>query len=104
MNGHGGRSSRRDRAASPGSDQADEEEEPSGRRALKRKTARAAVNKIKFLEVSDEDYEEQEEEEEKPRRSSSRLRQTGRASKRTAVIQSSSDSEDEPSTHGTHTI
>lgn len=96
MNGHGSRSSRRnrhfqndtDRATSQGSDR---EEEIIARRSLKRKTARAAVNKIKLLEVSDEDYEE-----EKPRRSSSRLR----TSKRTAVIQSSSESDEEPSTHG----
>ncbi|XP_033487229.2 bromodomain and WD repeat-containing protein 3 isoform X1 [Epinephelus lanceolatus] len=103
VNGHSSRSSRRerrhqqdsDRATSPGSDR-EEEEEITGRRSLKRKTARAAVNKMKLLEASDEDYEE-EEAEEKPRRSSSRLRQPVRTSKRTAVIQSSSDSEEEPS-------
>ncbi|XP_056229345.1 bromodomain and WD repeat-containing protein 3 [Seriola aureovittata] len=101
MNGHSSRSSRRerrhhqdsDRATSQGSDR--EEEEITVRRSLKRKTARAAVNKIKLLDVSDE---EDDEEEEKPRRSSSRLRHTARASKRTAVIQSSSDSDGERST------
>ncbi|KAM9359280.1 bromodomain and WD repeat-containing protein 3 [Symphorus nematophorus] len=104
VNGHSSRSSRRerrhhhdsDRATSQGSDR-EEEEEITVRRSLKRKTARAAVNKIKLLEASDEDYEE-DEVEEKPRRSSSRLRHTVRASKRAAVIQSSSDSEEEPLT------
>lgn len=100
MNGHSSRSSRRrhhqdsDRAMSHGSDR--EEEEITVRRSLKRKTARAAVNKIKLLDVSDEE----DDEEDKPRRSSSRLRHTTRASKRTAVIQSSSDSDGEPSTQG----
>ncbi|XP_068173110.1 bromodomain and WD repeat-containing protein 3 [Antennarius striatus] len=97
VNGHGGRSSRRekrchsesDRATSQGSDG---EETVTVRRPLKRKTARAAVNKIKLLEVSDEDDEE-----EQPRRSSSRLRHTVRSSKRSAVIHSSSDSEEESS-------
>ena len=54
------------------------------------------MNKIKLLEALDED----DEEEEKPRRSSSRLRHTARASKRTAVIQSSSDSDRESSIKG----
>ncbi|XP_030007985.1 bromodomain and WD repeat-containing protein 1 isoform X2 [Sphaeramia orbicularis] len=102
MNGHGSRTSRRerrhhrdsDRTTSQGSDR-EEEDEITVRRSLKRKTARAAVNKIKLLEASEE---EEEEEEKKPTRSSSRLRHTGRASKRTAVIQSSSDSDEEPST------
>lgn len=105
MNGHSSRSSRSerrnhrnsDRDMSQGSDR-EEEENITVRRSLKRKTARAAVNKIKLLEASDEDYEE--EEEEKPRRSSSRLRHTARSSKRTAVIQSSSDSDGEASTRG----
>ncbi len=108
VNGHSSRSSRRERrphqdsegATSQGSER-EEEEEITVRRSLKRKTARAAVNKIKLLEASDEDYEEEEEEEkEKPRKSSSRLRQPVRASKRTAVIQSSSESDEEPSTRG----
>ncbi|KAM9853761.1 bromodomain and WD repeat-containing protein 3 [Aulostomus maculatus] len=102
MNGHSSRSSRRerrhhrdsDRATSPGSD-GDEEDGMAVRRALKRKTARAAVSKIKLLEASDEDDDEDVE---KPRRSSSRLRHTARSSKRTAVIQSSSDSDRESST------
>ncbi|XP_026176121.1 bromodomain and WD repeat-containing protein 3 isoform X2 [Mastacembelus armatus] len=102
MNGHSSRASRRerrnhrdsDRATPQGSDRDEVEEKITGRRSLKRKTARAAVNKMKLLEVSDEDYDE----EEKPRRSSSRLHQTTRASKRTAVIQSSSDSDGESAT------
>ncbi|KAA8593892.1 hypothetical protein FQN60_004726 [Etheostoma spectabile] len=102
VNGHSSRSSRRERRHHQDSDRAtsqgsDREEEITVRRSLKRKTARAAVTKMKLLEASDEDYEE-EEEEEKPRRSSSRLRHTARSSKRTAVIQSSSDSDEEPST------
>ncbi|XP_044057569.1 bromodomain and WD repeat-containing protein 3 isoform X2 [Siniperca chuatsi] len=103
VNGHGSRSSRRERRHHQDSDRAtsqgsDREEEITVRRSLKRKTARAAVNKMKLLEASDEDFEEEEEEEEeKPRRSSSRLRHTVRVSKRTAVIQSSSDSDEESS-------
>lgn len=96
MNGHGSRSSRRERRRHRDSDR---EEEVTVRRSLKRKTARAAVNKMKLLEVSDEDFEERDEEE-KPRRSSSRLRHTVRAGKRTAVIQSSSDSDEAPSRRG----
>uniref|UniRef100_UPI003AAF57AB bromodomain and WD repeat-containing protein 3 n=1 Tax=Centroberyx gerrardi TaxID=166262 RepID=UPI003AAF57AB len=101
VNGHSSRSSRREKRrheeSDKGTSQGSEGEEGFvGRRFLKRKTARAAVNKIKLLEAADEDYEEEEEEEEKPTRSSSRLRQsTTRSSKRTAVIQSSSDSEEE---------
>ncbi|XP_028428094.1 bromodomain and WD repeat-containing protein 3 isoform X2 [Perca flavescens] len=99
VNGHSSRSSRRERRHHQDSDRAtsqgsDREEEITVRRSLKRKTARAAVTKMKLLEASDEDYDE----EEKPRRSSSRLRHTVRSSKRTAVIQSSSDSDEEPST------
>ncbi|XP_037631117.1 bromodomain and WD repeat-containing protein 3 [Sebastes umbrosus] len=102
MNGHSNRSSRRERrphrdsnrATSQGSDR---NEEVTVRRSLKRKTARAAVNKMKLLEALDEEYEEEEEEEEQPRRSSSRLSYTVRTSKRTAVIQSSSDSDEKPS-------
>lgn len=102
VNGHSSRASRRerhhqkdsDRAASHGSDR---EEDVTVRRSLKRKTARAAVSKMKLLEASDEDYGE---EEEKPLRSSSRLRHTVRSGKRTAVIQSSSDSDEEPSSQG----
>lgn len=101
VNGHGSRSSHRERRRHQDSDRAtsqgsEGEEEITVRRSLKRKTARAAVNKIKLLEASDEDFEE--EEEEKPRRSSSRLRHTVRASKRTAVILSSSDSDEKSST------
>ncbi|XP_045929397.1 bromodomain and WD repeat-containing protein 3 isoform X3 [Micropterus dolomieu] len=100
VNGHGSRSSHRERRRHQDSDRAtsqgsEGEEEITVRRSLKRKTARAAVNKIKLLEASDEDFEE---EEEKPRRSSSRLRHTVRASKRTAVILSSSDSDEKSST------
>lgn len=103
LNGHDTRSSRRERRYQNNSDRStsrgsDGEDDAAVRRSFKRKTARAAVNKIKLLEASDEDYEE---EEERPRRSSSRLRHTVRTSKRTAVIQSSSDSE-ELSTQGRH--
>ncbi|KAM9318229.1 bromodomain and WD repeat-containing protein 3 [Pholidichthys leucotaenia] len=96
MNGHSSRSSRRERRHQRNSDGATSqgsglEDGITARRPLKRKTARAAVNKMKLLEASDEDFEE--EDGEKPRRSSSRLRLTARASKRTAVIQSSSDEE-----------
>ncbi|XP_069390311.1 bromodomain and WD repeat-containing protein 3 isoform X3 [Paralichthys olivaceus] len=100
MNGHSSRSSRRERrhhrdmSMSQGWDREDEDEEISVRGSLKRKTARAAVNKMKLLEASEED----DEEEEKPRRSSSRLRPASRAGKRPAVIQSSSDSDGKPST------
>lgn len=102
MNGHGSRSSRRERRYQSDSDRATSQGSERGReitvrRSLKRKTARAAVNKIKLLEASDEDYED---EVEKPRRSSSRLRHTVWTNKRTAVLQSSSESEEEPSTQG----
>ncbi|KAF7644935.1 hypothetical protein LDENG_00213400 [Lucifuga dentata] len=98
VNGHISRSSHRekchssesDRSTSQGSDR-EEEEGIIVRRPLKRKTARAAVNKMKLLEAEDEDYEEDVE---KPTRSSSRRHAT-RASKRTAVIQSTSDSDEE---------
>ncbi|XP_056140108.1 bromodomain and WD repeat-containing protein 3 [Lampris incognitus] len=103
MNGHSSRPSRRethrfgnsDRSTSQGSDEEEEgdKKEIVGRRLLKRKTARAAFNKIKQLEASDDDFEE----EERLTRSSSRLRHATRAVKRTAVIQSSSDSEEEDS-------
>ncbi|XP_074535944.1 PH-interacting protein isoform X2 [Halichoeres trimaculatus] len=102
VNGHNSKPSRGERrqhqdsdgASSQGSEgeEEEEEEEIMGRRS-KRKTARAAVNKMKLLEASDEDYEE--EEEEKPNRSS-RLQRAAHASKRTAVIQSTSESEEEP--------
>lgn len=98
VNGHSSRSSRSARRHQDDSDRAsspEQVEDGTTRRLLKRKTARAAVNKIKLLEASDEDYEE-----EKPRRSSSRLRHTARGSKRTAVIQSSSESDQEPSARG----
>lgn len=95
MNGHSSRLSRRKRsrhrdAVSQSSDR-EEEEEKTARRSLKRRTARAAVNKIKLLEASLSD----DCEEENPRRSSGRLR----SSRRTAVIQSSSESEG-ASAHG----
>lgn len=102
MNGHGSGLSRRKRsrhrdarrAASQSPDREEGEEKGNtARRLLKRRTARAAVNKIKLLEasLSDEDCEE-----ENPRRSSGRLR----SSRRPAVIQSSSESEG-ASAHGT---
>jgi len=108
-NGHSSRPSRRERRRHRDSDRAtshgsDREEETTVRRPLKRKTARAAVNKIKLLEASDEDYEDDEEKKKQPTRSSSRLRQTPRVSKRTAVIQSSSDSDGESSARGGQTL
>lgn len=103
MNGHSSRSSRRerrkrwdsDRPTSQGSDRG--EGEVNGRGSLKRKTARAAVDRIKLLEVSDDDDDE-EKVEEMPKRTSSR--QAARAGKRSAVIQSSSDSDGENSSQG----
>ncbi|XP_046891395.1 bromodomain and WD repeat-containing protein 3 [Hypomesus transpacificus] len=104
MNGHS-RSSRRERRRHIASERApsqdsdtyreQEEEEDVGRRTMTRKTARAAVSKMKLLEASDEDYEEEEEE---PKRSSGRP--AARVCKRTAVIQSSSESEEQPSRRG----
>ncbi|KAM9734018.1 bromodomain and WD repeat-containing protein 3 [Menidia menidia] len=101
VNGHAGSSwsSRRERRRQRDSDRAtsqgsEREEDAAARRPLKRKTARAAVDKMKLLEASDEDYEDKEE---MPTRSSSRLRQPPRVTKRTAVIQSSSDSDGESS-------
>lgn len=96
MNGHSSRLSRRKRsrhrdARSAASQSSDREEEKTARRSLKRRTARAAVSKIKLLEASLSD----DCEEENPRRSSGRLR----SSRRTAVIQSSSESEG-ASAHG----
>lgn len=103
MNGHSSRSSRRerrnrwdtDRPTSQGSDRG--EGEVNGRGSLKRKTARAAVDRIKLLEVSDDDDDE-EKVEATPKRTSSR--QAARAGKRSAVIQSSSDSDGENSSQG----
>uniref|UniRef100_A0A087YEB4 Bromodomain and WD repeat domain containing 1 n=2 Tax=Poecilia formosa TaxID=48698 RepID=A0A087YEB4_POEFO len=104
MNGHSSRASRRERRHQRNSDRAsshdsDREEEVTVPRFLKRKTARAAVSKMKQLEASDEDYEE---EERKPRSSSSSswLRHASRTGKRSAVIQSSSESDGELSTEG----
>ncbi|MEQ2262313.1 Bromodomain and WD repeat-containing protein 1 [Xenotaenia resolanae] len=102
MNGHSGRALRRERRCHHDSDgdsshDSDRKEEVTFPRLLKRKTARAAVSKIKLLEASDEDYEE---EERMPRRSSSRLRHTARISKRSAVIQSSSESDGKLSASG----
>ncbi|XP_061682626.1 bromodomain and WD repeat-containing protein 3 isoform X2 [Syngnathoides biaculeatus] len=104
INGHSSRSSRwekrllqdSDRASSQGSD-GKEEEEITFRRSLKRKTARAAVNKIKLLEASNQDYDDEEEEEEQLIRS--RLRNISRANKRTTVLESSSDSDREQQAH-----
>ncbi|XP_041734494.2 bromodomain and WD repeat-containing protein 3 isoform X2 [Coregonus clupeaformis] len=102
MNGHSrtfGRERQRgsdsERSPSQGTDTYRDEEENVGRRTLKRKTARAAVNKMKLLEASEEDYGSASEDEDKHRRKSSR--HATRASKRTAVIQSSSESEDQSS-------
>lgn len=100
VNGHSSRlhyrrrSCQRDpqRAPSHSSDR-EEEEKNTIRRSLKRRTARAAVNKIKLLEAS---LSEEDCEEDNPRRSSGRLR----SSRRPPVIQSSSESEGPPA-HGT---
>lgn len=97
MNGHSGRSSRgarRYKQDSDGASSAEQDGDVGTRRLLKRRTARAAVNKIKLLEALDEDFEE----EKQPTRSSSRLRHTARSGKRAAVIQSSSESDQEQST------
>ena len=105
MNGHGARSSRREKSRRHDSqesslDEDEEVEDHAGHRFLKRKTARAAINKMRLLDASDDNYEEEEEKEAKKlkRSSTSRLRQT--PSKRTAVIQSDSDSEDASSAQG----
>uniref|UniRef100_A0A8C7HGD3 Bromodomain and WD repeat domain containing 1 n=1 Tax=Oncorhynchus kisutch TaxID=8019 RepID=A0A8C7HGD3_ONCKI len=105
MNGHRrtfGRERRRgnesERSPSEGTDTYRDEEENVGRRTLKRKTARAAVNKMKLLEASEEDDGSASEDEDKHRRKSSR--HATRVSKRTAVIQSSSESEDQSSASG----
>ncbi|XP_075906075.1 bromodomain and WD repeat-containing protein 3 [Nelusetta ayraudi] len=97
VNGHSGRSSRgarRYQQDSDGASSAEQDGDVGTRRLLKRRTARAAVNKIKLLEALDEDFEE----EKQPTRSSSRLRHTARSGKRAAVIQSSSESDQEQST------
>ncbi|XP_029629205.1 bromodomain and WD repeat-containing protein 3 isoform X1 [Salmo trutta] len=109
MNGHSrtfGRERRRgndsERSPSQGTDTYRDEEENVGRRTLKRKTARAAVNKMKLLEASEEDYGSASEDEDKHRRKSSR--HATRVSKRTAVIQSSSESEDQSSASGSEDL
>ncbi|XP_053730106.1 bromodomain and WD repeat-containing protein 3 isoform X1 [Synchiropus splendidus] len=89
MNGRSSRTSRRERRQ--GLSQASDDDKIMVRRCLKRKTARAAVNKIKQLEASDDDKEEEDPSAIRPRR-------TARTSKRTAVIQSSSESDGETST------
>lgn len=100
VNGHSSRLAPKKRArhrdsgrATSQSPDTEEGKENPGRRFLKRRIAQVAVNKIKLLEasLSEEDYEE-----DSLRRSSGRLR----SSRRTAVIQSSSESEG-PSAHGT---
>ncbi|KAJ7995475.1 hypothetical protein DPEC_G00244940 [Dallia pectoralis] len=100
MNGNG-RTSRRERrrdgdselSPSDGSETYKEpEEEPVGRKTVKRKTARAAVDKMKLLDVSEEDYDSASEEEANRSRLSSS--HATRLSKRTARIQSSSESDD----------
>ncbi|XP_038817096.1 bromodomain and WD repeat-containing protein 3-like [Salvelinus namaycush] len=104
MNGHSRKSGRErrlssesERSPSQGTDtyREEDEEENVGRRTMKRKTARAAVNKMKLLEASEENYGSASEEEDKHRRKSSH--HATRVSKRTAVIQSSSESEEQSS-------
>ncbi|XP_029700101.1 bromodomain and WD repeat-containing protein 3 isoform X2 [Takifugu rubripes] len=95
VNGHSSRlpyrrrSRHRDPQRAPSHSFDREEEENIMRRSLKRRTARAAVNKIKLLEAS---LSEEDCEEDNPRRSSGRLR----SSRRPPVIQSSSESEGPP--------
>lgn len=95
-------SSESERSPSQGTDTYRDEEENVGRRTMKRKTARAAVNKMKLLEASEEDYGSASEDEDKHRRKSSR--HATRVSKRTAVIQSSSESEDQSSASGSEDL
>uniref|UniRef100_A0A1A8I7N1 Bromodomain and WD repeat domain containing 1 n=1 Tax=Nothobranchius kuhntae TaxID=321403 RepID=A0A1A8I7N1_NOTKU len=91
INGHSSKASGRERRPHGNSPQ---ERKVTTHRYLKRKTARAAVNKMKLLEASDEDFEEEGKEQKKrPKRSSNRLHQLARTSKWAAVIQSSSDEE-----------
>ncbi|XP_033832387.1 bromodomain and WD repeat-containing protein 3 [Periophthalmus magnuspinnatus] len=97
VNGHSSRPSLRDRRQRSESDRASsdsEEEEASGRRALKRRTAQAAVNKIKLLEASEEEGSEKEEQQDQSPRNS-HLRNPSRTNKRAAVIKSSSESEED---------
>uniref|UniRef100_A0A8C8C2C2 Bromo domain-containing protein n=1 Tax=Oncorhynchus tshawytscha TaxID=74940 RepID=A0A8C8C2C2_ONCTS len=108
MNGHSRKSGRErrlssesERSPSQGTDTY-REEENVGRRTMKRKTARAAVNKMKLLEASEENYGSASEEEDKQRRKSSR--HATRVSKRTTVIQSSSESEVQSSAQSEHTV
>lgn len=93
MNGHGSRllhsrrnRNHRDPRRAP-TQSCDREQELTARCSLKRRTAQAAVNKMKLMEAS---LSEEDGEEENPRRSS----------RRPPVIQSSSESEG-PSAHGT---
>lgn len=95
-------SSESERSPSQGTDTYRDEEENVGRRTMKRKTARAAVNKMKLLEASEEDYGSASEDEDKHRRKSSR--HATRVSKRTAVSQSSSESEEQSSAQSEHTV
>ncbi|XP_015807459.3 bromodomain and WD repeat-containing protein 3 isoform X1 [Nothobranchius furzeri] len=91
INGHSSKASGRERRPHGNSPQ---ERKVTTHRYLKRKTARAAVNKMKLLEASDEDFEEEGTEQKKrPKRSSNRPHQLARTSKWAAVIQSSSDEE-----------
>ncbi|MFT7803382.1 bromodomain and WD repeat-containing protein 3-like isoform X4 [Arapaima gigas] len=79
-------SSKVEHVESDASNPEDEEDEGVCRRPLTRKTAVAAVSKMKLMKASEED-----EEDESHRKGNGR--QTVRAGRRTAVIQSSSESE-----------
>ncbi|KAK7882913.1 hypothetical protein WMY93_029087 [Mugilogobius chulae] len=99
VNGHSSRPSLRDRRQrneSDGTASGSDEEEASGRRALKRRTAQAAVNKIKLLEASEEEGSEKGENQDRSPRNS-HLRNSTRSNKRTAVIKSSSESGEDSS-------
>ncbi|CAL1571939.1 unnamed protein product [Knipowitschia caucasica] len=99
MNGHSSRPTLRDRRQrSQSSPASSSGEQAPGRRALKRRTAQAAVSKIKLCEGSDEERSGKEEDHDQSPRSSLQ-RNPSRSNKRTAVIKSSSESGDD-STNG----
>lgn len=99
---HGGSDSERE--PSPESsqdedkDEEEEEEESTGRRPLARKTAVAAVSKMKMMGNTEEDEGTPSEDEGSQKAGG---RQVTRAGRRAAVIQSSSESEERPSSRST---
>ncbi|KAL0973282.1 hypothetical protein UPYG_G00201390 [Umbra pygmaea] len=96
INGHSRTSEREKRQGSDSElspsegSETNKEDEVVGRRTLTRKTARAAVNKMKLLDAS-EDFDSVSEKEDTDGRKGSC--HVTRGSKRTAIIQSSSDSD-----------